>query len=146
MNERILEDLKLAMKNADKFKLSVLRLLKSAMQLESINQKKILEDQDVIAVIKKQVKIRKDSIEEYKKYNKVESVESLQKEIEILNAYLPEEMSEEAIDELIAEIFKEMNPNGLKDMGNIMKELTSRIENADMTLVSKKVKERLMQI
>ncbi len=146
MNERILEDLKLAMKNADKFKLSVLRLLKSAMQLESINQKKDLEDQDVIAVIKKQVKIRKDSIEEYKKYNKVESVESLQKEIEILNAYLPEEMSEEAIDELIAEIFKEMNPNGLKDMGNIMKELTSRIENADMTLVSKKVKERLMQI
>lgn len=146
MNERILEDLKLAMKNADKFKLSVLRLLKSAMQLESINQKKDLEDQDVIAVIKKQVKIRKDSIEEYKQYNKVESVESLQKEIEILNAYLPEEMSEEAIDELIAEIFKEMNPNGLKDMGNIMKELTSRIENADMTLVSKKVKERLMQI
>lgn len=146
MNERILEDLKLAMKNADKFKLSVLRLLKSAMQLESINQKKDLEDQDVIAVIKKQVKIRKDSIEEYKKYNKVESVESLQKEIEILNAYLPEEMSEEAIDELIDEIFKEMNPNGLKDMGNIMKELTSRIENADMTLVSKKVKERLMQI
>lgn len=146
MNERILEDLKLAMKNADKFKLSVLRLLKSAMQLESINQKKDLEDQDVIAVIKKQVKIRKDSIEEYKKYNKVELVESLQKEIEILNAYLPEEMSEEAIDELIDEIFKEMNPNGLKDMGNIMKELTSRIENADMTLVSKKVKERLMQI
>lgn len=145
MNERINEDLKTAMKNQDKFTLSVLRMLKSALQLESINKKHDLDDTEVIGVIKKQVKLRKDSITEFEKYNKIESIENLRKEIDILSVYLPEELSEEEINKVINEVFSELNPSGMKDMGNVMKVLTPRLVNADMSQVSKLVKEKLSQ-
>ena len=143
MNSKIAEDLKTAMKSGDKFRLSVLRMLKSALQLDSISKKHELSDEEVMSVIKKQVKTRKDSIEEFKKYNKDEEVAKLEQEIEILNAYLPEEVSEEEINKVIQEVFKELNPTGMKDMGRVMKELNAKITNADMSLVSKIVKERL---
>ena len=143
MNEKIANDLKAAMKSGDKFKLSVLRMLKSALQLESISKKHELSDDEVMSVVKKQVKTRKDSIEEFKKYNKTEEVEKLEQEIEILNTYLPEEMSEEEISKVIDEVFNELNPTSMKDMGGVMKKLNEKTTNADMSLVSKMVKERL---
>ena len=143
MNIKIAEDLKNAMKSGDKFRLSVLRMLKSALQLESISKKHELSDDEVVTVIKKQVKTRKDSIEEFKKYNKTEEVAKLEKEIEILNAYLPEEMTEEEIKKVIDDVFTELKPTSMKEMGMVMKELNIKITNADMSLVSKLVKERL---
>lgn len=143
MNNKIAEDLKLAMKSGDKFKLSVLRMLKSALQLESISKKHELSDDEVLSVIKKQVKTRKDSIEEFKKYGKDEEVAKLEQEIEILNAYLPEEMTEEEIIKVIDEVFNDLRPTSMKEMGMVMKELNTKITNADMSLVSKLVKERL---
>ena len=143
MNSKIAEDLKLAMKSGDKFKLSVLRMLKSALQLDSISKKHELSDDEVISVIKKQVKTRKDSIEEFKKYNKTEEVAKLEQEIEILNTYLPEEMTEEEIAKVIDEVFNDLKPTSMKEMGMVMKELNAKITNADMSLVSKMVKERL---
>ena len=143
MNERIANDLKEAMKNGDKFKLSVLRMLKSAIQLEKTNQREELTDDTILTVIKRQVKIRKDSKEEFKKYNKEEEVKKLEQEIAILNEYLPEEMTEEEIIKVIDEVFKIVNPTNMKDMGKVMKELNTKITNADMSLVSKLVKERL---
>ena len=143
MNNKIAEDLKLAMKSGDKFKLSVLRMLKSALQLESISKKHELSDDEVLSVIKKQVKTRKDSIEEFKKYGKDEEVAKLEQEIEILNAYLPEEMTEEEIIKVINEVFNDLKPTSMKEMGMVMKELNTKITNADMSLVSKLVKERL---
>lgn len=143
MNELIANDLKNAMKSGDKFKLSVLRMLKSALQLDSISKKHELSDEEVLNVIKKQVKTRKDSIEEFKKYNKMEEVAKLKQEIEILDAYLPEEMTEEEIKKVIDEVFAELKPTSMKEMGMVMKELNTKITNADMSLVSKLVKERL---
>ena len=102
MYEKINEDLKNAMKEKDTFKLSVLRMLKSALQLEQIAKKHELDDNEISAVLKKQVKVRKDSLEEYKKYDKAELVESLEKEIAILDAYLPEEMSESEITKVLS--------------------------------------------
>ena len=101
VQEKISNDLKEAMKSGDKFKLSVLRMLKSALQLEAIKEKKELSDEEVMGVIKRNVKQRKDSIAEFEKYNKQEEIVNLEKEIEILKAYLPEELSEEQIDEEI---------------------------------------------
>ena len=145
LNDKIANDLKEAMKNQDKFSLSVLRMLKSALQLEKIQAKKDLDDKEVIAVIKRNVKQRKDSIEEFKKYGKQEEVETLEKEIEILKKYLPEELSEEEINKKIDEVFEEVKPESIKDMGRIMKILTEQIGSvADMGIVSKKVKERLL--
>lgn len=143
LNERILDDLKQAMKNQDKFKLSVMRMLKSALQLEKIQKKEELTEEEIIRVIKKNVKQRKDSIEEFKKYNKIEEINSLEKEIEILKEYLPEELTEEEIDKKIEETFNKLQPDSIKDMGRIMKSLTESIgASADMSLVSQKVKQR----
>lgn len=148
MNIKINDDLKSAMKEKDAFKLSVLRMLKSALQLEKIAKKHELDDNEIITVIKKQVKLRNDSILEYKKYNKEESVKDLEKEIEILSVYLPEEMSIEEINTLIDEVFKVVNPSSIKDMGNIMKIVNEKItgKNADMALISKTVKEKLSSL
>lgn len=141
--EQISMDMKEAMKNQDKFSLSVLRMLKSALQLEGIALKKELSDNEVITVIKRNVKQRKDSKEEYEKLEKQEEAKNLEKEIEVLKKYLPEELSEEEIEKEIHLVFEELKPESMKDMGRIMKYLTEKIGTvADMSYVSKKVKER----
>lgn len=146
MYNKINEDLKNAMKEKDTFKLSVLRMLKSALQLEQIAKKHELDDNEISAVLKKQVKVRKDSLEEYKKYDKQELVESLEKEIEILDVYLPEEMSEEEISKIVLSAIEEIEPTSMKDMGLVMKKVNELLtgKNADMSLVSKLVKENIM--
>lgn len=142
--ETINNDVKEAMKSGNKFELNVLRMLKSALQNEKISKNHDLDENEIIAVIKKQVKVRKDSLKEYQEYNREDLVEGLNKEIEILTKYLPEELSEEEIDKVINDVFAELNPTSIKDMGNVMKKLNSLIATkADMSLVSKKVKEKL---
>ena len=145
MENQIDNDLKLALKRGDKFTLSVLRMLKS----EIINESRkgslhTLTDDEVLKVIKKGVKTRKDSIEEYKKYGKLDTVNELAKEVDILNKYLPQEMSEEEIIKIVNEVFEELKPSSMKDMGNLMKVISSKITNADMSLVSKIVKDKLL--
>lgn len=144
MNEQIKNDLVNAMKNQDKFTTSVLRMLKSAIQSEAINKKHDLTDDEVIAVIKKQVKVRNSSLEEYKNYNRNDMVEDLTKEIEILSKYLPEELSSEELDKIINETIKEINATSIKEMGLVIKSVSTKVGNrADMSIVSKKVKEIL---
>ena len=144
LSETIIKDMTTAMKEQDKFKLSVLRMLKSSLQLEKISKNHDLSDEEVIAVIKKQVKMRKDSMVEYEKYGKTEEVENLSKEVEVLSVYLPEELSEDEIKKVLDEIFDELKPESMKDMGKVMKEATARFAGrADGSLVSNLVKERL---
>lgn len=143
MFEKINEDLKNSLKSGDKFKLSVLRMIKSALQLEGINKKSELTDDDVITVLKRQVKQRNDSLNEFERLGKMDAALTLQKEIEIINAYLPEEATEEEINAVVDEAFNELNPSSMKEMGLVMKYVTEHIKNADMTKVSQIVKERL---
>lgn len=143
MLEKINEDLKESLKNGDKFKLSVLRMVKSALQLESINKKGDFNDNDVINVLKKQVKQRNDSISEYDKLGKSDVVETLKMEVAIINEYLPAEASDEEINKVVDEAFNELNPTSMKDMGGVMKYVTEHINNADMSKVSMIVKGRL---
>ena len=144
MQEKIIKDMTQAMKEQNKFVLSVLRMLKSALQLEKISKNHDLSDEEVINVIKKQVKTRKDSIVEYEKYERQDEVTKLKQEIEVLSAYLPAELSEAEIDKALDKIFAEIKPASIKDMGKVMKEATARIGTvADMSLVSKKVKAKL---
>jgi len=145
MFEQITKDLTSAMKEKDAFKLSVLRMLKSALKNEEINKKAPLTDDEVLSVIKKQVKTRKDSKDEYLKYNREDLANDLQKEIEILSAYLPEELSEEEIIKIIDETINEINPEGMKGMGLVIKSISAKYgARVDMGLVSKLVKEKLM--
>ena len=143
MFERINEDLKNALKSGDKFRLSVLRMLKSALQLEAINKKGELTDDDVINVLKKQAKQRNESIKEYENLNKLDVVETLKNEINIINEYLPAEASEEEINKVIDEAFNSINPTSMKEMGLIMNYVKEHLKNADSSKVSLIVKNRL---
>ena len=105
LNDRIMNDLKESMKNKDSFKLSVIRMLKGAIQLEKINKKRDLTDEEVIDVISKQIKLRKDSINEFTKAGRNDLVENTQKEVEILNEYMPEQLSSEEVNKIIDEAF-----------------------------------------
>ena len=144
LTENIVKDMTSAMKAQDKFNLSVLRMLKTALQNEKITLKHELSDDEAITVIKRQVKQRKDSIAEYTKYGKTDEVDNLKKEIECLSKYLPEELSEEEINKVLDEVFAELKPESIKEMGKVMKEATGRLSSgADMSLVSSLVKQRL---
>ncbi len=144
MFEKIKKDLVSSMKEQDKFKTSVLRMLKSALQAEEINKKSELTDEEVLTIIKKQVKVRTASFEEYKSYNRLDLADELAKEIEILKNYLPEELSKDELNKIIEEQFNILNPTSIKDMGKVIKEISSIVgTRADMSEVSKIVKEKL---
>ena len=144
LNEKIKTDLVSAMKGHDTFKVSVLRMLKSELQLESINLKKELTDDEIMAVIKRNVKKRKDTIEEFKKYEKTEEIEKNNTEINILESYLPEQLSDEEITRAVVDAINELKPESIKDMGRVMKYLTKKIGTvADMGKVSAQVKSKL---
>lgn len=147
MRERILNDLKESMKNQNKEVLSVIRMIKGAMQLEEINLKRELNDDEVISVIQKQIKTRKESIEEFKKANRCDLIEKTSSEIEILNKYMPEQLSMEEINSIIDEAFIKINPTSVKDMGKIMGEINPKIKGkADMSYVSSTIKEKLSSL
>lgn len=144
MFEKITKDLTEAMKNKDAFRLSVLRMLKSALKNEEINKKSPLTDDEVLAIIKKQVKTRKDSMNEYASYNRMDLADSLQKEIDILNAYLPEELSDEELEKVITETITKLNADSVKQMGLVIKTISSEYgARCDMAKVSKIVREKL---
>ena len=118
MREKVLKDIIESMKNKDKEKLSTLRLLKGAMQLEEINKKRELADDEVISLIAKQIKTRRESIEEFKKANRDDLIEKTEKEIEILSEYLPEQLSEEEVIKEIDSAFDIVKPTSMKDIKN----------------------------
>lgn len=144
MREKILKDIIEAMKNKDKDRLSTLRLLKGAMQLEEINKKRELNDEEVISLIAKQIKTRRESILEFEKANREDLKEKTQKEIDILTDYMPEQLSEEEIIKEIDIAFDEVKPTSMKDMRNLMAILNPKLKGkADMSFVSKIIKEKL---
>ena len=144
LKDRIQEDMVKAMKSQDKDTLSVLRMLKGAMQLESINKGLELSDEVVISVISREIKQRNESIKEFESAGRTDLADSTKKEIEVLNKYLPEALSEEEVNKIIDEAFALIKPEGAKDMGKIMKEVTLKLKGrADMSLVSSIIKGKL---
>ena len=144
MREKILKDIIEAMKSKDKDRLSTLRLLKGAMQLEEINKKRELKDEEVISLIAKQIKTRRESILEFEKASREDLKEKTQKEIEILNKYMPEQLSEEEVIKEIDIAFDEVKPTSMKDMKSLMTILNPKLKGkADMGFVSKIIKEKL---
>lgn len=144
MREQILNDLVIAMKNQDKNTLAVLRMVKGAIQLEEINVKHELNDEEVISVLSHQLKTRKESITEFEKANRLELIEQTQKEIDIINKYMPEPLTEEELNEIIEDAFKTTNPTSIKEMGKVMGFITPKVKGkADMSEVSRIIREKL---
>lgn len=147
MRNKLLSDLTSAMKSQDKETLSVLRMVKGAIQLEEINKKHELTDDEFIAVISKQIKTRKESILEFEKAGRNDLIDKTSKEVEILNKYMPEQLSEEEVLKVIDEAFNEVNPKAQSDMGRLMGYVNPKLKGkADMSFVSKTIKERLANL
>lgn len=145
MLDRITKDIVDAMKNKDTLKLSTLRLLKGAIDLEKINKKlDTISDEDIVVIISKQIKTRKESIAEFEKGNRTDLIDKTKKEIEILSSYMPELLSEEEVTKIIDEAIVKVNASTIKDMGLVMKEVSTKLKGrADMSLVSSIIKNKL---
>jgi len=145
LEEKILNDYKEAMKNKDALKSSVLSFLRADMMNLAIAKKKPkLDDAEVISVIKKQIKQRQDSIDQFTKGNRMEMADKETKELAILKVYLPPELSAEEIKKIIEEAVAAVGALDMKDMGKVMKEVGARVAGqADGRLVSDLVRERL---
>lgn len=141
------QDLICAMKEKDKDKLAVLRMVKGAMQLEHINNKKEENEELLIDVVSKQIKMRKESISDFEKGNRQDLIDQANIEINILKDYLPKQLSEEEVDKIIDDIFNKVNPSSPKEMGLIMKEVTPLLKGkTDMKIVSEKIKDKIANL
>lgn len=141
--EQISNDLKEAMKSKDKEKLNVIRSLKSAVGLKKIELKHELNDEEIIDVVSKQVKMRKESIVEFAKGKRDDLIEQYQKEIDVLKGYLPEQISKEEAIKIIEEAFDKVKPENNKQMGLIMKEVSSKLKGVfDMKEASNIIREK----
>lgn len=144
MKEKLQKDLIDAMKNHDKKKIDVIKLVKASIQNEEINLKKELNDEDVLSIINKQVKMRSDAIKDFEKANRQDLIDSYNEEITILSEYLPKSLSDEEALKIIEEAFELVNPTSSSDMGKIMKEVSPKLKNRyDMGKASNIIKEKL---
>lgn len=145
LEEKIFNDYKEAMKSKDRLKSAALSFLRAEMLNVAIaKKKKGLDDSEAIAVIRKQAKGHLEAIEQFKKGNRQDLVDKETRELEILKAYLPPELSEEGIRSIIEEVVAETAAQGMKDMGKVMKEVTAKTAGrAEGKLVSELVRERL---
>ncbi len=144
LQEKIDQDLTSAMKEKDEIKVSVLRMLKSALKNKEIENKNQLTETDVISIIQSQIKSRTDSIDLYKKGNRPELAEKEEKEIETLKIYLPQQLSETELKEIVREKIKKTNAKSIQDIGKVIGQVMAEVKSqADGSTVSKIVKEEL---
>ncbi|HEX2835681.1 MAG TPA: GatB/YqeY domain-containing protein [Thermoanaerobaculia bacterium] len=126
--EKVREDMTAAMKAQEKERLSVLRMLQTALKNEQINVGHPLSDEETLTVIRKAVKQRQDSIEQYTNAGRAELADKEQSEMELLKTYLPADLSEEEIEAGLREIIASTGAQSKKDMGKVMKEATARFK------------------
>ena len=147
MFDKIQKDYITAFKEKNTIKKDVLGLLKGAILNAKIDKKEDLTEDEILSLIEKQINLRKDSMEEYKKANKMDVVETLKLEISYLMEYMPEQLSKEEINKIIDDVFNKVNPTSQKEMGLIMKEVTPLLKGkADMKEVSTIIKEKLASL
>ena len=147
MVEQLEKDMITAMKEKDKDTLTVIRMIKASLKQEQIDRKREINDELLIDVVNKQIKMRKDSITEFEKGNRQDLIEKTNAEIKVLMAYLPEQLTTEEVEKIIDEIFAEVKPESQKDMGKIMGPAQAKLKGkADMKEVSNIIKEKLQAL
>lgn len=144
LKEQLFADLKTAMKEKDTLRKDTVQLIRSGiLQIEKDNKVE-LDDEGVIDVISKQLKSRRDSMPDYLKSGREDLIEKLNKEIEILLSYLPEQLSEDEIQKIVEEAIAETGAATIKDMGKVMGLVTPKVKGrADMKIVGSFVKKML---
>ncbi|MDH3987758.1 MAG: GatB/YqeY domain-containing protein [Gammaproteobacteria bacterium] len=141
---QITDDVKTAMKAGDKDRLKVLRLITAALKQVEVDERRELDDADVLGILTKMVKQRRDSITQYTDGNRKDLADIEAAEIEIIGTYLPEQLSDDELDELVDEAIATTGAEGIRDMGKVMGSIKSKAQGkADMGIVGAKVKARL---
>lgn len=145
--EQLNSDMKLFMKNREKDKLIVIRMVKASLQNEAIKLKKdSLTGDEELTVLSREIKQRKDSLHEFSKANRLDLVDKVQKEIDILDVYLPEQLSEEELQAIVKETIAETGASSKADMGKVMSAIMPKVKGkADGAVINRLVSEQLSQ-
>lgn len=144
MFDKLKNDMIKAMKEKDKLRLSVIRMIKASIDMMRIDKKIEITDEVVIDVLAKELKTREESRLEFMKASRNDLVEAIDQEIAIIKEYLPEPLSEDEINKIIDEAIKENEATTIRDMGKVMKTVTPLVKGRfDMKSVSNKIKEKL---
>ena len=137
---RLNDDMKQAMKNKQKEKLTVIRMVKAALQNEGIKLQHTLTEEEELTVLAREVKQYKDSLLEFKKAGREDLVDKLQSEIQILSAYLPEQLTEEELADIIKQVISEVGATSKADMGKVMTAVMPKVKGkTDGSFVNKLV-------
>lgn len=145
LREKILEDIKTAMKSKDELTLSVLRMINAAIKNREIEiPAGSMNDNEVLAILKKSVKQRQESIEQFDKAGRKDLSDKERAELKVVEKYMPQQMSREAIEKIVNEVVAALGANSVKQMGAVMKEVQARTAGAaDNKVVSELVKSKL---
>ena len=144
LKKRITDDMKSAMKAKDRQALKAVRMILEAIKQKEIDERIELNDSQVMTVIQKMVKQRKDSISQFSDAGRTDLVEIEEAELEIINNYMPEQLSDEEVASVVDKAINDSGANSMKDMGKLMGMLKAQLQGkADMSLVSQLIKSRL---
>lgn len=144
LTQRLEQDMKTALKNKDKTKLSVIRMVRSAIKNAEIERGRPLEEGEVLDVLSRELKQRKESLQEFEKAGRSELAEKVKAEIAVVETYLPAPLSEEELRELARQVIDEVGASSPADMGKVMKEIIPRVKGrADGKEVNRIVRELL---
>ena len=144
LKERITEDMKTAMRSAEKERLGVIRMLQAAIKQREVDERITLDDAQVLAVLEKMLKQRRESITQYEAGGRADLAAKESAEISVLQAYMPAQLSESELDALIAAAIAQTGAASIKDMGKVMGILRPQLQGrADMGAVSARIKARL---
>jgi len=145
--QQLNENMKQAMRNKDKEQLSVIRMVKASLQNEAIKQGvETLSEEDELTVLSRELKQRNDSLKEFKDAQREDLVKKVEKEINILQPYLPAQLSDEELESIIKDAIKEVNASSKKDFGKVMQKVMPNVKGkADGSSVQKLVQKYLSE-
>ncbi|EPY08866.1 aspartyl-tRNA amidotransferase [Paenibacillus sp. E194] len=144
LSQRLNEDMKQAMKSQDKFKLSTIRMVRSAIKNVEIDERRTLNDDEVLEILGREIKQRKDALHEFEKAGRGDLADGVRAEIDILTPYLPAQLSEEEIKVIVQETIQETGASSKADMGKVMGALMPKVKGrADGKLVNSVVQQCL---
>ncbi len=128
LKDKLMDDLKQSMKNKEQIRKSVVILIRSAIKQKEVDERVEVSEEDVLAIISKQMKQRKDALEEFKKAQREDLILQTEQEIEILTQYLPKQLTDDELESIIQEIINQIGATTMKDMGKIMGIATPKVQ------------------
>ncbi|MEK7989931.1 MAG: GatB/YqeY domain-containing protein [Thiotrichaceae bacterium] len=144
LKQRIQEDMKTAMRAKEKSRLAIIRLILAAIKQIEVDQRIELDDAQVIAVLDKMLKQRRDSIEQYEKAQRQDLADQEKYEVGIIQTYLPQQLTEAELNQIIEAVITETGAASVKDLGKVMGMIKPKVQGrADMKAVSQQIKQRL---